>query len=302
MKTFPQLALAILLMSGNSVYGRDPDWFSRRNAELDKTISQSDSEEKIEALAAFVQIRRGWQMDEEQRAIFEKSQTALLRIPGHAKHYQDRLESLRADLLSAAKLPEDPFKMKRNSAYAKYEHFRVEVFPVLGLLPSSETVAVLGHFLNDPEGRDGKDTLGEPITFSDVPPYPINAEAAAIAIRKLGIEHPPALPSSRDGCTLEEIDAWKDWWNEVKDGKRTYRFIGSNIEYGPDGPATKEQLQRIERNRQRDASSKDPRSATSSAQADEESHTKTGIAIGGAALVLLASIFYVLKAKKHSSP
>jgi len=304
MKILSQLILAILIISHNSAQGRDLDWFDRRSAELDKAISQIDSGDKIESLATFARIGNSRQMDEEQRTIFKTSQTALLQVPGHAQHYQSKLESLRSDILSTAKLPEDPFKMKLNSAFAKYEDFREEAFPVLGLLPSSETVAVLGHFLNDPEGRDGKDTLGDPITFSDAIPFPINAGAAAIAIRKLGIEHPPFLthPNADDGYyTPEEIDAWKDWWNEVKDGKRTYHFIGSSIEYGPDGPASKEQLQRIERSRQREASSKDPKSAVSSNETDGPPHTKTGIAIGGTVLLLLASIFYVLRTKKRSS-
>jgi hypothetical protein len=48
------------------------------------------------------------------------------------------------------------------------------------------------------------------------------------------------------------VDAWKQWWSEVKSGKRTYRFIGSPIEYGPDGPATKEQMERATKHQRRE--------------------------------------------------
>jgi hypothetical protein len=303
MKTSISLA-AFSIISTTTTYGRDPDWLGRRSAQLEQAISLNNNDEKIESLATFVRIGLRGRMDEEQRAIFQKSQTALLQIPGHATYFQNKLESLRSDILKAAKLPEDPHRMKVNSALGDYEDFRKQAFPILGLLPSGETVAVLGHFLTDPEGRDRKNTLGEPIFFSDVVPFPPNAGAAAIAIRQLGIDHPPFRehPSANDHYyyTPEEIDAWKEWWNEVKDGKRTYRFIGSSIVYGPDGPASKAQLQRIDRNRQRDASANSPRSAASSSEATEQPRTKTGIAIGGAALVLFASIFYVLRAKKRS--
>jgi hypothetical protein len=62
----------------------------------------------------------------------------------------------------------------------------------------------------------------------------------------LGIANPPtdgAIPD-RQGYfyDLDKVDAWKAWWNEVKAGKRTYRFIGSSVEYGPDGPIEKDKV------------------------------------------------------------
>jgi len=305
MKFSSTLAVILSIGLSETSNGRDAGWFAKRMSKLEAAMNMDDRDEKIESLATFVRIGRFGRMDEEQREIFDKAQTALLQIPGHAIHFQNKIESLRSDVLQASKLPGEPFRKKVNSALGDYEDFRTRAFPILGLLPSSETVAALGHFLNDPEGRDGKNILGEPFIISDSTPFPINAGAAAIAIRKLGVDHPPFHEDPRADdyyYTAEEIDAWKDWWNEVKDGKRTYRFIGSPIEYGPDGPATKEQLQRIERNRQREAASNGPRSAVSSDETDtrsEESRPKTGIAIGGALLVLLASIFYVLRAKKR---
>jgi hypothetical protein len=122
----------------------------------------------------------------------------------------------------------------------------------LRFMPSAETVSVLGHFLNDPLGRDGKTLLDRPLKRSgDSAPALSNAHLATEIIRTLGIERPP-FRDSKGMITPEEIDAWKDWWNEVKDGKRTYRFIGSQIEYGPDGPATLVVIQRVERDHKRD--------------------------------------------------
>jgi hypothetical protein len=275
---------------------------SFREIEEQKNIPLESSIPKLGSW--ILKLSQGTNREKGERPVFHAAQNLLLSMPGHATYFQNKLESLRAKTLEALKINDDPMRMKAKAAFNEYDRFRENAFRTLGLLPSSETVAVLGHFLNDPEGRDGKDLLGRPGMASDYVPFPINAGAAAVALRKLGIEHPPFRehPASGDRFyTPEEIDAWKDWWNEVKEGKRTYRFIGSSIEYGPDGPASKEQLQRIERNRQREAASKDPRSAVSSAESDEKPNTKTGVVIGGAVLVLLTSILYVLKAKKRSS-
>ncbi len=191
--------------------------------------------------------------------VFKRAQTMMLAIPGHAKHYQDKIESLRAEVLANTKIPDEVARLQQDGKQpihiGDYNDFRKVAFPVLGLLPSSESVAVLGHFLNDPESRDGRFMTGELIPRNDYQHYPPNCAAAYIAIANLGIENPPgdAKPDKRlYDYDLDQVDAWKEWWNEVKEGRRTYRFIGSSIEYGPDGPASKEVIQRVERDRKRD--------------------------------------------------
>ena len=227
---------------------------------LEKAMQIQNKEEKIKALGVFLGVAFHGGMDSEQQQIFDKAQATLLAIPGHAKSYQDRIESLRAEVLSNAKLSEDEIANMQQAGkqlvyLGDYNDFREDAFLVLGQLPSSETVAVLGHYLNDPEGRDHKNLLGRYVEAVDYSPSLPNANAAAKAIRKLGIEHPPLkTPEGREWDFLREgeVDAWKDWWNEVKDGKRTYRFIGSSTEYGPDGPASKEVIERAGMYRKRD--------------------------------------------------
>lgn len=213
-----------------------------------------------------VQLSTGMNREKGERPVFHTAQQALLAIPGHATYYQDKIESLRKEVLdNATKSPAEIEAIRaerRKTAerqktvyfdcddFDRYANTCGVAFPVLGFLPSSETVAVLGHFLNDPEGRDGKTLLGTSRSRGgDVYPYPANAEEAAVAIGKLGIENPPWVKpkSIRDGDTDREVDAWKDWWNEVKDGKRTYRFIGLSVEYGPNGPIAKQKVRQTER-------------------------------------------------------
>lgn len=192
-----------------------------------------------------------------------KLKAALLSIPGHAEYYQNKIESLRAEVLANSRKSEAEIGKMQDEGQevvhsSDYERFcSMYAFPTLSLLPSAETVRVLGSYLNDPVGRDGKTLTGGPRTWpgNDSDPFPCNAEMATSAIRNLGIEHPPFPPrQGRVGKSMSdsEVDAWKDWWNEVKGGRRTYRFIGSPIEYGPDGPASIEVVQRAQRNMKRD--------------------------------------------------
>lgn len=249
--------------------------------------------------------------DPARQESLEKAQSVLLATPGHAKYYQDKIESLHAEVLADSKLSqEERMKMQdagKSPTYpGDYEDFRSSAFPVLGLLPSSESVAVLGHFLNDPEGLDGNNMFGRRIAKSDFVPYPANAGAAVIALRKLGIERPP-IPTSpyagSDDYETAEVDAWKGWWNEVKDGKRTYRLIGSPIEYGPDGPASKEAIQRTERNQKRDAErSADHKKATAITEPasliSQISKPSTIAGILAACALVAAAGWYFLRGRK----
>ena len=89
-----------------------------------------------------------------------------------------------------------------------YESFREKAFLALGLLPSWETVAVLGHFLNDPEGLDGKRLSGGSRFGSDYQGFPANAEASALALSKLGIANAPfQAAGGRDYPRKGEVDA-----------------------------------------------------------------------------------------------
>jgi hypothetical protein len=48
------------------------------------------------------------------------------------------------------------------------------------------------------------------------------------------------------------LAVWQAWYEQIKAGKRTFRFEGDPTEYDLNGPAPKEKLVRIERDRKRD--------------------------------------------------
>ncbi len=230
-----------------------PDAYATWQAEtLEKirVLQDSSPEVAIPQLGYLIEkYSIGMNIERNERPVYRAAQSALLAIPGHATYYQDKIESLRAEVLdNSRKSGEELSKMQDEgrepvTLWAYEEYYAAVAFPILGQLPSAETVKVLGGFLNDPEGRDGKNLLGEPRskTGDDFFPRPCHAEIATRSIRKLGIDHPPfAAPKGNEREILREgeIDAWKDWWNEVKAGKRTYHFVGSTIEYGADGPVS----------------------------------------------------------------
>ena len=285
--------------------------WEKRLLEAVKLQAGQSPEVAIPKLGRWVnQLSRGANIEAGERPVFYAAQSALLSVPGHAKYYQDKLESMRAEVLAnSVKSSEEIERMRLSGKvveFGDYDNFRQTVFPILALLPSSETVAVLGHFLNDPESRDGRYLTGELIPRNDNIPFPPNCGAAYIAITNLGIEKPPggAKPSRRwYDYDLDEVDAWKDWWNQIKSGKRTYRFSGSPIEYGPDGPASSEVIQRAQRNMKRDeeraAGHKKSSSMIEPASVITQIRKPSSIAAILAACALVAGVvWYFIRARK----
>ena len=103
----------------------------------------------------------------------------------------------------------------------------------------------------------------------------------------------------------ERVDAWKQWWSEIKAGKRTYRFKGSPIEYGADGPATPVQIEKARATRERD----EKRAAgharltgivESSEKASETKRSSPLFILIAATLALLVSIGWYFQRAKAS--
>ncbi len=296
-----------------SLFGRSADWLDRRMNDLIVAEKIENREDKIAALGKFMSIGSHGGMDADQKVVYGKAQTALLSVPGHAKYYQDKIEAMRAEVLVNFKKSEAEISKMQVEGLevfndSHYESFCVNAFRVLAHLPSPESVAVLGFYLNDPVGRDGKTLLGGPrkMPGDDFGPRPINSEGAAIAIRKLGIEHPPFPPYEDQGMWYVrdgEVDAWKNWWNDVKEGRRTYRFKGSSIEYGADGPASREVIERAAMDRKRDEERRTGKRHTNlGSEPDAPTRTTSkpsGLAgIIAACALISGAIWYFLRGRK----
>ena len=322
--------ISLLLLGCIPTSAQAFDWYNRWNgagktwqekwSNTLNTIEELPISDRIEMLGKAVELGGDGGMSNEKREVFTRGQQLLLAIPGHAKYYQNKIEAMRAEVLASAgksrvKSEEELRAMQDSdeseaSEWTYLSYCETTAFPTLALLPSAETVAVLGHFLEDPQGRDGKTLLGNPMNGpdQDYSPRKTTAECAAIAIRKLGIEHPPARPpaiQNGEWAPPAEIDAWKDWWHEVKAGQRTYRFTGSPTEYGPDGPVTAEKLQAIERDRKRDdarAAGHDGPAVGGAAPATGAEHdgkpSRTPAVLIAAVLSIAAVLWYFLRMRK----
>src|SRR5690606_31949032 len=100
-----------------------------------------------------------------------------------------------------------------------------EVMRILENLPSTETVRVLGEMLSE-EWSDPTKTKEDNEQF--LGSLALNAKSRLV---KLPIVDKPIAsgPSS--------LPAWQQWYGQIKDGKRTFRFEGDPQEYNLHGPA-----------------------------------------------------------------
>ena len=303
---------AFVLISTGALHGTFEDDFheklletgwSRCLSELDQYPPEQQRIILEKALRAFG--RDIPPREAERQRNFETAQTAMLAIPGHAKYYQDKIEAIREQVKANAKLSAEEKKQLRKAGkpaaeFGDYLDVRREAFEVLAQMPSPEAVAVLGHFLEDPEGRDGKNLFGNPFVFHDdsAPPLP-NCGLACMAITNLGIEHAPISDVNTLNYVVmdpQQVDLWKNWWGEVKSGKRTYRFKGSAVEYGAEGPATREQLEQREKDRKRTEEGRKERNGTLDSRSNSGVSSNTPlVALTLAGLAVLGSVLWYFR-------
>ena len=100
--------------------------------------------------------------------------------------------------------------------------------------------------------------------------------------------------------------AWQLWYEQIKSGKRTFRFEGDPTEYDLKGPAPGQKLAHISRDRKRDAERQagHERTAGSSVVAESAATTASSRSMPAALLiagmVLLVSLgWYFLKGRSR---
>lgn len=237
--------------------------------------------------------------------VHELIQEALLATPGHAEFYRDKINAARAKMEAAhGDIVYEPYESGNLRNVVLYD------FPKFENLPSAETVRVLGEFLFDERGYVRVDHME---SYSDMMKMigqgPVFGKAAA-ALLKLPIENKP-VPDTRypSYANPEDVKPWRDWINEIKSGKRTFRFFGNPTEYDLNGPASVEAIQRNALNRKRDEErqigrKKSPVRIVSKASVETESNGHLGfkIALGFGALFLGIWYYHLRRKKLSPSP
>jgi hypothetical protein len=126
-------------------------------------------------------------------------------------------------------------------------------FGVLKHLPSAETVRVLGSLLDDERGRYIPDPA-RPLHWEDEMAANFmgksNCELAVTSLAALPlVAKPVGAPSAK---AFDDVPAWRQWYREIAEGRRTFRFEGDPTEYDLDGPVSAEKLVRTEALRERE--------------------------------------------------
>ena len=183
------------------------------------------SNTRIEILSHLLGNENNPNYRDEQLEVARKITRILINTPGHAEYF--------GNLLKAT---------PRN-------HNRRYWYQYLQNLPSPETVRVLGELLADDSERpalaEDRSNLEEYFTVNP------NCDRAVKVLQHL-LDNPP-VPKGSDYEFNRDLEAWRLWWERVKAGKQTFRFVGDPQEYTLEGPAPKETLERIARDRKRDA-------------------------------------------------
>ncbi len=168
--------------------------------------------------------------NEYQIEVSQAAVSLLVQIPGHAEYYQERIINARERLDA---LDADSYEV--GVARQGFANRQSEGFLTLSMLPSVETVRVLGEFLYDDRGRpQDEEALWRIVSSDGVLLENPSSEGAAVALGRL-IANPPYPP--RGFVNQADLEVWKLWYEQVEAGNRTFRFKDDPQEYTLAGPA-----------------------------------------------------------------
>lgn len=151
-------------------------------------------------------------------SIYSKLQNEFISTPGHAMYFRDRIEEAKR------KVREGDMRLFDWGSDIPL------VFETLGHMPSEETVEVLAGYLEDrfadpySDRPEDKDIPGLRPSSPLEPHFDFLRGYAAAKLDALGIEDAPPRPS-----VSGPPSPWIAWWKEVREGKRKYRFKGSDV-------------------------------------------------------------------------
>ncbi len=176
------------------------------------------------------------------RPVFMAVREALLAIPDHATYYERRIKEAREEMVA-----ENDVNI-RGPLVVKYNNEQATGFAILGLLPSSESVRVLGEFLFDERDRVAPSPPGVPDN-ENARQYATGVNSNSVyalrAITGLPLVSKPVhrkpFSDGSYGDYPEDLQPWRLWYEQVRAGTRTFRFEGDPQEYSLTGPVVEAQ-------------------------------------------------------------
>lgn len=148
----------------------------------------------------------------------------LISIPGHAQLFADEIRREQAEVANIVRRGPYGKRIPYNDRRARY------LLYILPLLPSPECIKALGSFLNDE-----MDTPSEPSPSQDWQDLPANCYLSAQGLVKIGLRDSPQKTAYTESPV--DLKLWREWYDEVKSGRKTFSFKGQSVEYRfkPDG-------------------------------------------------------------------
>ena len=270
------LQIILLAAAATRWTEEDRDLESRQIALWIEKVSESSSwsdEEKLKeftlGLESMSYRSKIDDHDPEIDRIYRQIQEAVTSIPNHTNYFTDKIEeSWKAKAESVRAIEAKPewqalLKEIKNTAepgrylfgmqsrlWGDYEEICSKNLGILGHIPSTESVKALGHYLQK------RDETG--IQYNS----PDTESPAAESLTELIANGPMQTWMAN----YEDVARWQKWFDEVKAGKRTFRFVGSKVDYTLDGPADANTLKRI-----KDKNSSTPHAIKAGSPQDRES-------------------------------
>lgn len=228
----------------------------------------------------------------ERAELHDQLEQALIAIPGHAEYYRNKINTAQENLDQAIALSEASGTNQTGNLKGLLRAEQNNGFMMLRELPSPETIQVLGEMLSDERGVIKKENAS-----NDSDAFLMQTPTSQLAASLLGkmIENPP--PIDLPGTYFSDLEPWKNWYHQVKEGRRTFRFIGDPQEYNLRGPAREALNPDIPRAKKR-PSYQDAASNTSDSQSpSSKAPTITAIII----TVLIGGGYWVYRRKASTS-
>jgi hypothetical protein len=211
-----------------------------------KKLPMSHALPKLELWLFQLSKGAGSRMEREGRPVLRAVEAALSSIPGIHEYYRVRIVDARDEWEEA------PERLRNTIFYDAVQPSWVG-FGVLEHLPSAETVRVLGSLLDDERGRYIPDPArplpGEAEGHAKYVGQS-NCERAVTTLAALPLVAKPVTVPSKEA--FDDVPAWRQWYREIAEGRRTFRFEGDPTEYDLDGPASADKLERTRALRERE--------------------------------------------------
>ena len=237
----------------------------------------------------------------ERIELYDMARDKMASIPGHTNYFTDKIEEswksnadsvrvseAKPEWQALLKKMEDTAEGARymfdlhSRMWGDYGEIRSKNLGMLGHIPSKESVRALGHYLwkRDEPGIKYKSTNTE--------------QLAAESLTELIADGPMQTWLA----SYEDVAKWQKWFDEVKAGKRTFRFVGSDVDYTLNGPADAATMKRI---KERNSSTQRPnitKKPVTPSEASSGTNQKEPVFHGGllaAILLCLAALAFLLK-------